>query len=173
MGCSLTPLPNSSIFSTKKEIYRLNQMLLELNSSIDSKEANDLSKEAVWYSHSLASNYKVVSPPLWHNTLVNVGIRKKGLCYEWAGDLLRHLLSREYKSFRFYFIGSDIGNYFEHNALAVTFDGGDLNHSIVLDAWRNSGNLYFDKIENDKKYSWKKRYRIYREIKNEYHQDRW
>jgi len=32
--------------------------------------------------------------------------------------------------------------------------------NILLDAWRNSGNLFFIKIEEDKKYVWEERFYI-------------
>ncbi|MCK4440911.1 MAG: hypothetical protein KAU90_02825 [Sulfurovaceae bacterium] len=166
-GCSLTPLPTSTpkIISTNIDI--LSNMIIDLNRTIDRYEAQDVASRAVRYSKYLAQKYRVVSPPLWHNTLVNLGIRKRGLCYQWAEDLLSYLLTKKYQTIQFYIVGASIGSYFEHNALAISAKGSSFKKGILLDAWRNSGNLYFIEIDKDKRYKWKNREELYQDI---YHQ---
>ena len=153
-GCSvkvLTPQKRT------ENIQHLSQMLLNTSNLIDKGEALDLAKSSVEYAEILAKKYELVSPPLLQNTLVNIGIKERGLCYEWSNDLLAYLLDKEYRSFQFHHVGSNIGSYFEHNALAVSAKGLGVEQSIVLDAWRDSGKLYFIEINRDKKYDWKKR----------------
>jgi hypothetical protein len=150
------------------QIKALSHLLMS-QSNLNLDEVKEFSQKAISYSYTLAKRYALVSPPLWHNSLVNMGIKRRGLCYEWAGDLLQYLLKQGYDSLQFYYIGSDIGNYFEHNALAVSARGEGLDNSIVLDAWRNSGKLYFIEIEKDEKYQWKNRENLYQK----YHQKRW
>ena len=139
-------------------------MLIDLNKSIDPQEAQDFSLKSLYYAKRLAQNYKIVSPPLWHNTLVNIGIKKRGLCYEWSEDMLRYLLQQNYQTLRLFAVGANIGEYFEHNALVVTAKGEDYLEGIVIDAWRDSGNLFFNKVLSDKKYEWKNRTTLYRSI---------
>ena len=154
MGCSVkAPTPQENI----QKIQALTQMLLNTSKHIDRIEAEDFAKSSVYYAQKLARKYKVTSPPLWQNTLVNLGFKERGLCYEWANDLWVYLKSKKYKSLKLYYVGADIGSYFEHNALSVSAKELDVNDSIVLDAWRNSGDLYFIEIDKDKKYSWQKR----------------
>ncbi len=154
VGCSVKiPTPQENL----QKIQSLTEMLLNTSKYIDKTEAEDLARSSVYYAQRLARNYNVISPPLWQNTLVNLGLKERGLCYEWANDLWVYLKSKKYKSLKFYYIGSAIGSYFEHNALSVSAKGQDVNSSIVLDAWRNSGDLYFIEIEKDKKYNWKER----------------
>ena len=162
-SCSLTPRHQASKLEIETKEERLTKMLINLNPNIDKKEAEDLAHKSIWYANRLAKDYQVVAPPLWHNTLVNMGFRKRGLCYQWAEDMLLFLLKRKYQTLQFYAIGAKIGEYFEHNALAVSAKGAFFKKSIVLDAWRNSGNLYFNYISRDK-YIWKNRKNIYDKV---------
>jgi len=169
-GCSLTPLPPSSPKIITTQIDKLSTMIIDLNTTINRYEAKDIASRAINYSKYLAKKYRVVSPPLWHNTLVNLGIRKRGLCYEWAEDLLLYLLEKKYKTIQLYTVGSSVGSYFEHNALAISAKGATLKRAILLDAWRGSGNLYFIKINKDQKYKWVNREELYQEVLKRYHQ---
>ena len=154
VGCSVkSPTPQESL----QKVRLLTQMLLHTSKTIDKNEAKDLAKSSVFYAQKLAHDYKVVSPPLWQNSLVNLGLKNRGLCYEWANDLWDYLKAKDYKSLELHYIGANVGNYFEHNALSVSAKGEGVKKSIVLDAWRNSGKLYFIEIDKDKKYQWKKR----------------
>jgi len=155
VGCSVkVPTPEENF----KKIQALTQMLLQTSTAIDKNEAKDLAKSSVLYAQKLAKKYNVVSPPLWQNTLVNIGIKERGLCYEWADDLWVYLIHKKYKSLILYHVGAEVGSYFEHNALSVSAKGLGVERSILLDAWRNSGKLYFIEIEKDKKYQWKQRF---------------
>lgn len=133
-------------------------MLQQTSKRIDKHEANDLAKSSIYYAQKLAKDYKVVSPPLWQNSLVNLGLKERGLCHEWSSDLWVYLMRKNYKSLEFHHIGADVGSYFEHNALSVSAKGLGVKKSIVLDAWRDSGKLYFIEIDRDKKYVWRKRF---------------
>jgi hypothetical protein len=148
-----SPTPKENL----QKIQSLTQMLLNTSSHIDKNEAEDFAKSSVYYAQKLASNYKVISPPLWQNTLVNLGLKERGLCYEWANDLWAYLKAKNYKSLALHYVGADVGNYFEHNALSVSAKELSVKESILLDAWRNSGDLYFIEIDKDEKYSWKER----------------
>jgi hypothetical protein len=136
-------------------------MVEDLDITIDKEEAKDLAKGTVFFSRKLVKKYELVSPPLWHNTLINMGIKKRGLCYDWAEDLLRFLDSKQYQTLKLHYVGADIDGYFEHNALAVSAKGKGIEDSIVLDAWRDSGNLFFTKLKEDKKYEWRSREDVY------------
>ncbi len=162
-GCSLLPIEHYSKSKIDKNIQKLSAMISSLDKRVDRKEADDLATSSIYYALELAKEYRVVSPPLWHNTLVNIGLRERGLCYQWAEDMLLFFLKKRYKTLKFYFVGADIGDYFEHNGVVVSF--GDFKDGIILDAWRNSGNLYFNYVKKDK-YNWKNRENIYKEIEN-------
>jgi hypothetical protein len=42
----------------------------------------------------------------------------------------------------------------EHNCVVITAEGQDFFRGIVLDPWRNSGNLYWARVTADS-YPWK------------------
>ncbi|MBD3793058.1 MAG: hypothetical protein IE889_02705 [Campylobacterales bacterium] len=163
-GCSLMPVPHPTQNEIETNADKLARMIVDLNESIDPNEAQKFAWESLNYAQRLAQDYEVVAPALWHNTLVNIGVKKRGLCYQWAEDMLDHLLRQNYQTIQLYVVGSDIGNYFEHNALVVTGIGESYRDGIVLDAWRNSGDLFFVHLTEDKKYEWKNRQILYQAV---------
>jgi len=158
IGCSFREPYFTNI---EYKVSSLTQLLLTLKPSIETKEAEALAQDSIYYSHKLAQKYEVVNSPWFQNFLVNIGIKRRGLCYEWTEDLLTFLLSKKYKSLEFHTVGANIGSLNEHNALSVSAKGLGIQKSILLDAWRNSGNLYFTVIEKDKNYKWSERFNLY------------
>ena len=152
-GCAgISTVPNN--YDTK--IKKLETLIDSLH--VDKKEAMDLARKSINYSQTLAKQYNLVKPPIFQNFLVNIGLRKKGLCWQFAYDMLAFVKKQNYKSFDYYIGGANIGNYWnEHNVLVVTCKGCSFKDGILLDPWRNSGNLYFSKLNDDKKYTWKQR----------------
>lgn len=144
------------------KVDNLEQMLQALGSNVNAYEASHLAINSVYYSQFLAKKYEVVMFPWVQNTLVNIGVKKRGLCYEWTEDLLNFLARQNYGTLQLHAIGANIGSLSEHNALAVSAVGEGVENSIVLDAWRDSGNLYFNQIYKDKKYEWKERSELYK-----------
>jgi hypothetical protein len=125
---------------------------------VDKIEAKDLAKKAIIHSRFLAKKYKLVKPPLFQNFLVNVGLKKRGLCWQFAYDMLSFVKKQNYKSFDFYIGGANVGDYWsEHNVLVVTCRGCDFKKGILLDPWRDSGELFFCRLKDDKEYKWKQR----------------
>ncbi|KAG1663437.1 hypothetical protein GQR58_020375 [Nymphon striatum] len=70
-----------------KKIQELTQAILTLGPGIVKSEAQFVAREAVLYPKVLANRYKLMSPPLYHNVLVNYGKRPRGLCYQWTHDM--------------------------------------------------------------------------------------
>ncbi len=157
-ACSVTPtLPS------EQKIVQLSILLRSMDVKIPQKEALRLSKDIFQQTKTLTESFKLTSPPWFHNMLVNMGIKEKGLCYHWSDALYGHLIKKSYPHFSFHLGGANIGEYlFEHNVLVVTAKDGKFEEGVVIDPWRNSGKLYFSKIEEDKRYRWKHR------VKREY-----
>lgn len=129
-----------------------------MSNDIKEKDAIILSKKAISFSLSLKNRYELVKPPLYHNFLVNIGVKKRGLCWQFAYDMLKMAKKLNLASFDYYIGGANINDYWqEHNTLVVTCRGCKFEEGIVLDAWRNSGDLYFNFIKNDFDYKWKQR----------------
>lgn len=149
-GCSVTA---PAVTQTKTE--RLTVLLSSLDTSISKQEANRLAVDILQETKRLTQAFELTSPPLFHNFLVNAGLRQKGLCYQWSDALYDYLSKRDYPSFSFHLYGANIGEYFtEHNTLVVTKKGEAQEEGIVIDPWRNSGELYFSTIKEDTAYHW-------------------
>lgn len=153
VGCVVT---EPSVSETK--INQLSTLFQELDRHIPQEEAMYLSQDIFHETQKLTREFELTSPPLYHNFLVNVGLREKGLCYHWSDALYLSLSHKKYPSFEFHLMGSNIGEYFsEHNVLVVVAKGGSVSHGIIIDPWRDSGKLYFSKVSKDTKYQWKHR----------------
>ena len=156
-GCAVnSPAPQAS------DMYRLAHLLQSQDSHISihisSLESLKLSKDIFSKTQSLSKAFKMTSPPQYHNFLVTIGLREKGLCYDWSDALYAYLTQREYPSFEFHLMGANIGKYWtEHNSLVVVAKGLAIEEGIIIDPWRNSGKLYFSKVKEDGNYSWKHR----------------
>lgn len=132
--------------------------LLSLSKNISKNDAKTLAKEMILFSSDLKKEYELVTPPLYHNFLVNIGLKDRGLCWHFAYDMLAHAKELNLKSFDYYIGGANIDDYWEeHNTLLVTCKGCPFEEGIVLDPWRNSGKLYYSKIKDDTSYKWYQR----------------
>ena len=140
-----------------EKINLLQHDLTALNDEIDFKEARLLAETSIKYSMFLADEYRLVFPPYLHNILVRIGIKDRGLCYHWTEDLMKRLDSLELKSFSLHLGVARKGSIFrEHNSVVVTAGVQKFSEGIVLDPWRNGGDLYWASVKSDK-YPWEER----------------
>jgi hypothetical protein len=148
---------NNSISAdpTDAQIYRdkiiqLEQQLIALSTTVDPAEAKLIAKTAVRESAVLAEKYQLVRPAVAHNLLVVLGIKNRGLCYHWTEDLMERLQALDLNSFQLHwgvaYRGSELR---EHNCVVVTARGHRFNSGIVLDPWRNSGDLFWAQVTKD------------------------
>ncbi len=149
-ACTVAPVQVS-----QPQKAKLSAQLHSLDKNTPLKESIRLSKDIFYTVGRLTKEFQLTSPPLWHNTLVNMGFRKKGLCYHWSDALYRHLLTQKYRDFEFHLVGANIGEYWrEHNALVIVSKGGKIEDGVLIDPWRDSGRVYFSKVNADRKYNW-------------------
>ena len=152
-GCAVDA-PKASI----SKVDELSHLLASLDRDIPPSEARQLSAEIFSKTQELTEVFELTSPPQFHNFLVTIGIRDKGLCYHWSDTLYLHLSKKKYDAFEFHLMGANIGQYFrEHNALVVVAKGGEIKEGIIIDPWRESGELYFSKVADDPEYQWQHR----------------
>ncbi len=141
------------------KIKELTQAINNLGPNIDKTEASFVAREAVLYSMHLANEYKLVSPPNSQNVLVNTGKRKKGLCYHFARDMSDHIVKgRTFNTLTLQRAVAFQNEALEHNVLTVAAKGKSIRHAIILDAWRESAELYWVKTADDPMFRWKKYY---------------
>lgn len=148
----------SAIDSTVQfKIVELTDDIMNLGPDIDKKEARFVARESILIAMHLANEYKLVSPPNSQNVLVNTGRRDKGLCYHFARDMSDHIVKdRVFNTLTLKRAVAFQGKALEHNVLTVAAKGKGVNDAIILDAWRNSANLYWVKTGEDPLYRWGK-----------------
>ena len=152
-ACAVIPVE-----APRQKVEALSKLLSVIQPKSSFSESLKLSRDIFHKIQTLTRDFELTSPPLWHNTLVNLGFREKGLCYHWSDALYVHLLAEDYPSFEFHLFGANIGEYLgEHNALVVMKKGGKVEEGVVIDPWRDSGKLYFSKVKDDRKYIWSHR----------------
>ena len=139
----------------RDKVKQLEQALYTLNETVDKTEALLVAETAVRESAILAEEYQLVHPAVAHNLLVVLGMKERGLCYHWTEDLMKRLQALNLKSFQLHwgvaYRGSELR---EHNCVVITARGQRFSKGIVLDPWRNSGNLFWAQVAKDS-YPWK------------------
>ncbi len=141
----------------QQSIEDLTNALIALDPNIiDPREARAVAHDAYVYPMYLANDWNLTWPPLYHNTLRNANQRKAGLCVDWARAMRARMRSKNLQTFDLYWGIAHKGNAWqEHSTLIVTAKGHPFDSGMVLDPWRNSGELFWNLIKDDKEYPWK------------------
>ncbi len=146
-GCTTTVQQSASVNGLTEHLQKLSGRVLSTEAALASQVAHS-------YSLQLAEDYKVVGPAHFHNMLVNLGLRQKGLCFHWADDLFIKLNSLNLSSLQLHRGIARADTRREHNCVVVTAFDQAFEQGIVLDAWRHSGRLYWGEVQKDK-YPWR------------------
>ncbi len=132
----------------------LEAALAALGPGVDRVEAGRIARTAHAAARELAARYRIVPPAVFHNLLIQAGLRERGLCYHWTEDLMRALQALDLKTFELYWgvahRGSDLR---EHNSVVVAAAGRGFAHGLVLDPWRAAGELVWAPVGADD-YPW-------------------
>lgn len=134
------------------KVRRLGQELAALQGG-SAQAALALADRAVAESLHLAQTYRVEPPARLHNFLVRLGLKERGLCCHWTQDLLRALKAVDQQQFGFYWAVSSLGTRREHSSIVIVAAGDEFTAGIVLDPWRDSGDLYWAPVLSDS-YKW-------------------
>jgi hypothetical protein len=121
-----------------------------LSPRVRTEEAAQLAECVYNAARQLRRDYQVVWPPLLNNVLVNSGIRKRGLCFQWAEDLLIRLDALKLRSLELHWGEAQAGTSHENNCIIITAAGQPFNSGIILDCWRHSGRVYWSAVANDR-----------------------
>jgi hypothetical protein len=136
------------------KIARLGSRLMALGPGVDRTEADRVARTAVTASLQLADDYRVTPPARWHNLLIQMGFRDRGLCYQWTEDLMRRLMALEPSTLELHWGVAHKGSELrEHNSVVITARGEPFRRGLVLDPWRDSGDLYWGAVDRDS-YPW-------------------
>ena len=146
-----------------RRIQDLDQSILALGQNINPAESRLAARIAIEYSKTLAAEYELAGSPLYHNLMVQFGVRDRGLCVDWTTDLMARLKQEKFYSLELH---RAIANYetifrFEHSSVIVSARGANIEQGLVLDPWRNSGQLYWAPTLQDAGYRWEPRAEVH------------
>ena len=126
---------------------------------VDPGEAMLLADTAVRHAAALAKSYNMVRPIEIHNALVNLGMRKRGLCYQCAEDLYVRLRDLHLKTLQLHWgVAHRFDMWLEHSGVIVTARGRPFSEGLVVDGWRHSGRLRWALVARDR-YPWVKMFK--------------
>lgn len=118
--------------------------------NVSPEEAAEAARVSVYYSEQLAEYYDMLKWVEMHNVLVNLGLKRGGLCFQYAENLLAELEERKFQSLDLHRGIAWKGDLFdEHNCVILTARGDAFDTGIVLDAWRNAGHLRWAPVKKD------------------------
>ena len=128
----------------------LRDRIAALSPSVRADEAQRVAECAYATAAQLRRDYGVIGgPPSFQNVLVNLGIRKRGLCFQWAEDLLVQLDALKLGTLELHWAEAWAGSWREHNCVVVTAKGQPFRQGIILDCWRHSGHLFWSPLATD------------------------
>ena len=141
----------------ERRIADLEHAILSLGDNVDPGEASRAARVAIDYSLQLAREYGVSGSPLFHNIMVNLGIKSRGLCVHWTRDLGDRLRQEDFKSLDLHWAIANYESLFrlEHSTVVISAHGDSLQQGLVLDPWRNAGELYWARTLEDTDYPWR------------------
>jgi hypothetical protein len=139
----------------REKAERLSRDLQQLAPSVSRAEADKAATTAIEESAKLSLDFKPICLPWMNNGLVNTGLRKRGLCYQWRDDLFPHLHRLNLKTLDLHLTSSRRATLLEHNGIVVTAKGQRFEDGIVLDPWRKGGRLWWGTLKKDKSHPWK------------------
>lgn len=147
----------------KQQIRELNLAILALGDDIDAGEAQRAASIAIDYSRQLAREYEIEDSAIVHNLKVNLGIKPRGLCIHWTGDLMARMKQEGFYSLDLHWAIANYENAFrlEHSTVVISARGDSLQQGVILDPWRNSGDLYWAPTLQDSGYRWQPQAQIH------------
>src|SRR5436305_14233221 len=94
-------------------------------------EARRVAECAYSTAQRLRRKYGTVwGPPSLNNVLVNTGLRKRGLCFQWAEDLLEQLDTLKLATLDLHWAEAYAGTWREHNVVVVTAKNRPMHDGI-------------------------------------------
>ena len=137
----------------EKSIIDLRNALIALSPrTVDPREAELLSATAHTTSRQCAKDYGVHGDPAFHNYLINIGLKKKGICADYTHDIGARLREMRFKTLVLHWGTAWEKESSENNAIIVTAPNQSFYDGIVLDGWRRAGRLFWVHVKDDEEY---------------------
>lgn len=140
-----------------QRIAALSAEIAALSPDISPDEARHCADRAVRYTSLLARYHHLTRVAEWNSLMVNLGIKRRGQCFQLADDLNAELAEQNYQTLHFTraIVHWD-EPFLEHNCIVVTASGQAFEDGLVLDPWRNPGVLRWARVKLDQ-YPWQPR----------------
>ncbi|WP_044008509.1 hypothetical protein [Leisingera methylohalidivorans] len=157
-GCASGPT------ATKHDVEELSRALQTLDTKVDPDEARRAAEIAYSYSARLAEQYDVTTSPILHNTMVNTGVKERGLCVHYAEDMQARLSQENFQTLSLLRAIAEPKNDFriDHSTAVIAAKGGGIYDGLVLDPWRYGGKLFWSPTTEDSRYDWEPRLKVLR-----------
>jgi hypothetical protein len=137
----------------EKSTNELRDALVALSPrTVDRREAELMSVTAHTTSRQLAREYGVHGDPAFHNYLIHIGVKKKGICADYTRDIGARLKEFQFKTLVLHWGAAYAKESDENNALVVTARNQPFQEGIVLDGWRRGGRLFWCTVKSDTEY---------------------
>jgi len=133
----------------ERSIKKLRDALVALARDVDPGEAELVSVTAHTASRSLAREYRVVWFSGFQNLLIHMGKRQRGYCGHYTRDIGERLKELRLKTLVLHWGAAYAGTPAENNCLVVTARNQPFEEGIVMDGWRNSGELFWCPLKED------------------------
>ena len=141
----------------RTEAQTITAALLKMHPAGDPAEARRIAEMSVQAGGELAEKYRVSLPAPEHNLLINLGLRERGLCWQWTWDLSKHLVPLRVQTFDLHWGVSNFDRFNEHNSVVVTPRGRPFAEGMLLDPWRLGGQISYYSVTKDPEYKWVER----------------
>jgi hypothetical protein len=114
------------------------------------EEANRLALVAEREARALAISYGVSGPAWFHNCLVNIGVKERGLCWQYMEDMFARLARENPRHFDLHTaVRDDNSTFLEHNCVLLAAKGQPFVSGWVLDPWVKPGTLQLIRPRGD------------------------
>ncbi|NVK14524.1 MAG: hypothetical protein HWE35_10115 [Rhodobacteraceae bacterium] len=157
-GCASAPS------ATGNDVEELALALQSMDPQVDPAEARRAAEIAYSHSARLAEQYDVTTSPIIHNTLVNSGVKERGICVHYAEDMQARLNQENFRTLTMLRAIAEPKNEFriDHSTAVIAAKGDGIYQGIVLDPWRYGGKLYWSATTEDPRYDWEPRMKVLR-----------
>ena len=136
----------------ERSIKQLRDALVALAPDVDPGEADLVSLTTHTASRSLAREYRVVWWSGFQNLLIHLGMRQRGYCGHYTRDIGERLKEFRLKTLVLHWGSAFAGAERENNCLVVTARNQPFEEGIIMDGWRNAGQLFWSPLKKDTAY---------------------
>jgi hypothetical protein len=153
-------------FATSANDPVLRTKIAALAPTVDPAEAQRVAQIAYNTGRELSKEWGVVWPQGLNNFLINTGVKKGGLCFQYAEALLLRLSDLKWETLEFHWAESFERTISEHNVIVVTAKGQHFSRGIILDNWRYGGRLVWGPVIDDPHYQWHENKLFFQKVLN-------